>query len=63
MTLPSNQRILGACGLTAAMLGTAAGAVGSVWPRVGMVMSGAASAVMLLANLCLLLRRADHERK
>lgn len=53
----TNTRILGACGLTAAILGTIGSAIGAGWPRVGFVITGAANAVMLGANLVLVFRR------
>jgi hypothetical protein len=53
----SNQQILGVCGLLAAIIGTASGVVGAKRPRVGHIMSGAASAIMLFANLVLIFRR------
>lgn len=53
----SNTRILGACGLAAAILGTSGGWLGGLMPRTGLVLVGTANAVMLAANLVLLLRR------
>ena len=52
-----NARFLGMCGLTAAALGTASGTLGTAFPRVGFVLSGTASALMLVANAVLVFRR------
>lgn len=52
-----NTRILGVCGLTAAVLGTLGSAVGAQWPRVGFVITGAANLTMLAANVVLIVRR------
>lgn len=53
----TNTRILGACGLAAAVFGTAGGWVGAGWPRIGLALLGVANGTMLVANLVLLFRR------
>lgn len=53
----TNTRVLGVCGLAAAVLSTLGSALGTIWPRVGFVVIGAANAVMLAANVMLILRR------
>lgn len=52
----SNTRILGLCGLTAAIIETASGPLGVWMPRLGFILHGVASAVMLGANLVLIFR-------
>ena len=55
----TNARILGVCGLAAAALGTLSGTVGAAFPRAGFILSGAASALMLVANAVLVFRRDE----
>jgi hypothetical protein len=57
MTRWTNTRILGACGLTAAVLGFVGANVGMAWPRLGFAVTAIANGVMLGANLVLVFRR------
>lgn len=57
MTRWPNTRILGVCGLTAAVLGFIGANIGMGWPRLGFAVVAVSNGVMLAANLVLVFRK------